>query len=319
MRPGVTVVIPTKDRPRLLARCLSALAEQSLPPSKVVVVDDGSSNSLQPVIDRFTPTLPVQLIVHRVSTGPATARNQGWRAAETDYVAFTDDDCRPDPRWLERLREQASPDRIAVGQTKVDPDDGPLTSVFDRTFVARGLNWGYSTCNVLYPRDLIEAVGGFDEEFPKPWAEDTDLAYRAMAQGAAAVYVPEGVVFHAVHRQGVAATVRERWRTGQVVRLLRRHPELRQEAYDGWFWKPYHRHAISAALGIALTPLSPVFLLIAVPWIEEARRSRFKEHLSAMPGGAAAWTRQLAGLALLDSVEVASCAWFSARERTLLL
>src|SRR5690606_8162709 len=80
MTPEVSVVVPTCGRPALLARCLEALARQSLPRDsyEVIVVED------------------------RGRRGPAAARNRGWRRARAPIVAFTDDDCVPERDWLAR-------------------------------------------------------------------------------------------------------------------------------------------------------------------------------------------------------------------------
>ncbi|HEX7250646.1 MAG TPA: glycosyltransferase family 2 protein, partial [Burkholderiales bacterium] len=77
-RPDVSVVVPTCGRPQLLERCLAALHRQTLAAERyeIVVVEDTTRS------------------------GPATARNRGWRAARAAVIAFTDDDTIPGPDWL---------------------------------------------------------------------------------------------------------------------------------------------------------------------------------------------------------------------------
>lgn len=319
---SVAVVIPTKDRTTLLRRCLQALTEQSLRADEVIVVDDGSREPVATSIADLADALPLRLVRLESSQGPAGARNSGWRQCVSELVAFTDDDCRPDQDWLTHLVAAARPGEVVVGRTTPDPRDGPIGSVFDRTFEAHGLSWGYSSCNVLYPRSMLQDLSGFDADFRHPWAEDTDLALRARALGAEGCYEPEAVVYHAVHRRGAWPTVRERWRTGQVVRVVRRNPNYQHEVFRAsrFFWQSYHLQALGLCAGLALTPISPVFLLFGGPWYDEARgRLGLSVYNNRPLPPAAKRLMNLGGLALLDMVEVFSCAVWSFREGTLLL
>ena len=105
MTPRVSVVMATHDRPAGLARQLDALRAQTLSDDayEIVVVDDGSGPETIELLEREKarsgPSLSV--IRHEPAGGPARARNAGWRIARAPLVAFTDDDCRAGPRWLE--------------------------------------------------------------------------------------------------------------------------------------------------------------------------------------------------------------------------
>ncbi|MGH2951859.1 MAG: glycosyltransferase family 2 protein, partial [Solirubrobacterales bacterium] len=93
----VSVVVPTRDRPESLARCLRALAGQELGELEIVVVDDGSRDrgTVEAVVARTSRARVIRL----PGRGPAAARNVGARAAEGRVVCFTDDDCEADPGW----------------------------------------------------------------------------------------------------------------------------------------------------------------------------------------------------------------------------
>ena len=109
MSVRVSVVVPTHNRPKLLDRCLEALVNQDAHPSEyeVIVVDDAGTEESRAVVERWATRSTVGLRYLRVSPGrgPAAARNDGWRAARGEIIAFTDDDCVPDPRLAEG-REQ---------------------------------------------------------------------------------------------------------------------------------------------------------------------------------------------------------------------
>jgi glycosyltransferase involved in cell wall biosynthesis len=304
----VTVVIASRDRPARLRRCLDALSAQRVAATEVIVVDDGSRCRLDEVTAGAA-----RLLRHPRATGQAGARNTGWRAAETALVAFTDDDCRPEPGWLAALTAASGARRVVVGRTVPDPDDGAIASVLDRTMRVDAEDGRFSTCNVLYPRSLLEELGGFRPAYRADYGEDTDLGQRALEAGAEAVFIPAAVVRHAVHRLGLVAAVRDHRRVAGVARLLRDHPGLRSGLADGLFWRIDHRYALTALAGMALLPVTPAGLAAVGRWVDHAIAAR-------LPRPAARGiARELAALAVLDATELLACAAASARHRTLLL
>jgi len=107
--PTISVVIPTYRRHDALARCLEAIARQTLAKHEfeVIVVDDGSGNPPRAVIERVAAQLHITLLT-RDNGGPGAARNTGVAAAFGTWVAFTDDDCLPEPKWLAELLHVAT-------------------------------------------------------------------------------------------------------------------------------------------------------------------------------------------------------------------
>src|SRR2546423_10440437 len=98
--PDVSVVIPTRDRASMLAAALDALGNQTLAPERfeTIVVDDGSRDSTSAVLERAGAGDALRLrVVHTGGSGPAVARNAGWRAANAPLVAFPAHDCQPAP------------------------------------------------------------------------------------------------------------------------------------------------------------------------------------------------------------------------------
>ncbi|MGI8608651.1 MAG: glycosyltransferase family 2 protein, partial [Candidatus Dormibacteria bacterium] len=206
---------------------------------------------------------------------------------------------------------------VVAGRTIPDPLDRPAGSVFDRTMRIENSEQArrYSTCNILYPTAVLADLGGFDESLAY-YGEDTDLGWRAEAAGARLAFADGATVYHAVLRQGPWRALRERWRVGGIVRLVERHPGLRDELWEGHFWSRQHRQATLAWVGLLAAPLNPVTVAALAPWVRFARH-RLVYHLSAQPR-----RRRLvdmAGLFALDSVEVAACATASIRRRTFFL
>jgi glycosyltransferase involved in cell wall biosynthesis len=274
--PEISVVVATRDRRPRLELLLDALAEQTLAPSRfeVIVVDDGSRDGTREELKRrMGGEMRLRAIHRKAASGPAVARNEGWRAAEGQIVAFTDDDCEPSPRWLERLLGAAGerPGNVLQGPTEANPREVADLGLYSRTIVNRTLGPWYQTCNVAYPRELLEHLGGFDEAYPSPSAEDTDLAWRATEAGAPVSFVQGALVHHAVNDLGPGGMLRVARRWGDAVWVFRRHPALRRNLFRGIFWKPSHAKVLLAIAGLAFARRFPPALILLLPYYREAR------------------------------------------------
>jgi GT2 family glycosyltransferase len=207
-RPFFSVIVPTYQRPDTLAPCLDALAAQELPRERfeVVVVDDGSARPPRAVVARFAAVLDVRLIEQK-NSGPASARNAGAAAARGDYLAFTDDDCRPDAHWLAALDEMvALHPRCAIGGRVDNSLANGLYSTASQLLIDflyeyynRDDDSGlfFITSNLVFPADGFRALGGFDTSFPLAAAEDRDVCDRWREAGGTMVYAHDAVVHHA--------------------------------------------------------------------------------------------------------------------------
>jgi GT2 family glycosyltransferase len=237
--PRFTVVIATHRRPRQLGECLAALAALDYPRERfeVVVVDDGSPERPHEVVEALHGALEVRLLAapHR---GPAAARNLGARAARGEFLAFTDDDCRPTPGWLRSLAAQlgARP-RNAVGGRVRNGLPANLFSAGSQLLVDfLHERWNerpggpvlFTSNNLAMRADLFREIGGFDESFPLPAAEDRDLCDRWAAHGLEFSCAAEAIVDH-YHELDVARFWRQHFGYG----VGARHFQLRKAARSG--------------------------------------------------------------------------------------
>jgi hypothetical protein len=113
--------------------------------------------------------------------GPAAARNAGWRGARGAILAFTDDDCIPDPGWLRAGLSAFTGDVAGADGTIVVPLPERPTDYQRDTAGLAGAE--FATANCFYRRDVLAAVGGFDERFSMAWREDSDLFFALLERG----------------------------------------------------------------------------------------------------------------------------------------
>lgn len=234
-----TVVVPTYGRPRHAAACLRALATQTFrEPWEVVVVDDGSpeppdlGNVLQADGSRLR-------VVRQANAGPAAARNRGAAEADGEFIAFTDDDCRPHSLWLETLVAKARQRPGAlVGGTTINGLPGELfasTSQMIVDFVYEHFNadrenaYFLASNNILCPSARFRELGGFDRTFSRAGAEDRDFCDRWRMMGWPIVWWPEARVEHR-HSQSLCTFVDLCYRYG---RGAYRYRMMRQERGSG--------------------------------------------------------------------------------------
>jgi len=220
-----SVVIPTRDREEQLRECLRRVMPQA-GECEVIVTDDGTA--AQKVVEEF----PNARWVQGPRRGPAANRNCGARAAGGEWLIFLDDDCLPESGWLAAYRAAAI-DNVDVleGSTEC-----PLKDEFSFHEVVENLDGGaYWSCNLAIRRARFEELGGFDEEFTEPAAEDMELAWRMRQRGLRRVFVDPARVVHPARGQSLAGLMKRmamhRWvvlyriKTGQsrgVAALLAR-------------------------------------------------------------------------------------------------
>lgn len=181
------VVIPTLGRPSL-SRLLEALAAGSGPrPRRIVIVDDRPPRDPSPLVVWVPDELAdlVEVVPGR-GAGPAAARNTGWRRAPEPWIAFLDDDVVPGPAWAAALSADLALADDGTGgiQGRIMvplPEDRRPTDWERTTAGLATARW--ITADMAYRRAALEAVGGFDERFPRAFREDADLALRVSAAG----------------------------------------------------------------------------------------------------------------------------------------
>ncbi|HET7712772.1 MAG TPA: glycosyltransferase, partial [Thermoanaerobaculia bacterium] len=180
----ITVVIRTRDRPQLVREAVESVRMTQYP-AKIVVVNDGGARP---------PVTDVELVEHQSSRGRSEAMNSGVRAAQTEYIAFLDDDDLFYPEHLETLARAAITRQrtawytdavsafLSVGSTgtyETSSRQRLFGGAFDRDLL---LVDNYIPLPTLLVRrsDFLD-LGGFDPAFDL--LEDWDFLIRLSAKG----------------------------------------------------------------------------------------------------------------------------------------
>lgn len=218
------VVIPVYNRMGVLERTLAALGTQQHGDLVVVVADDGSSEDVRGVFERWQPPFEKVFVSQpHDGFGAARARNLGARSVEADVLIFLDSDGLTMPDYVGRhlARHAKSPDAVIIGRrvhlrgAEIAPAD--LAAGVDltrlpqdargdfRTVLARRTSRlertdeGYRafvSSNVSMPAHLFEATGGFDERFRWWGSEDTEFGWRLWQSGADFIDDRDNVIYH---------------------------------------------------------------------------------------------------------------------------
>ncbi len=213
---GVGVVVVNWKAERLLGRCLDALAAQSVPARRIVVVNNGQPGlrSNVPAADRPG----VCVIEPGRNLGFAGANNAGvQQVLDCEWLALLNPDAFPQPDWLEKLLAAAridTPRYSFLASRQLVADDPSRLDGTGDVYAVSGLGWrrdhgrsargtrlaaeevfGPCAAAALYRRDAFLEVGGLDEAF-FCYFEDVDLAFRLRLAGHRCLYVPDAVVRH---------------------------------------------------------------------------------------------------------------------------
>lgn len=220
-RPLVSVVIVNFRGADDTIECVSRLGEVDWPHDllEIVVVENGSGDdSLKRLKAAFGGDSRVKIVVSHDNLGFTGGSNLGARSAKGDFVAFLNNDAKPDTAWItEAIERFSGNDRVAAVASKVLDWDGKTID-----FVGGSLTWYgmgfkdhvtevdtgeydvernilFGTGSALFVRaSVFEAVGGFDESLFM-FYDDVDLGWRLNMLGYAVRFVPTSVVYHKHH------------------------------------------------------------------------------------------------------------------------
>jgi GT2 family glycosyltransferase len=253
--PKVSVVVCSYNGSKTLDGCLASLEKLNYPDYEVVLVNDGSTDSVPEIAARY----PYIRYHAQKNQGLSAARNTGMNLATGEIIAYTDDDCFADADWLyflvSKLLETGA---SGVGGPNLLPTgDGPVAACVSASpgtpahiLVDDNVAEHIPGCNMAFWADRLRAVGGFDPVYTKA-GDDVDACWRLQAEGNVLVYAPAAMVWH--HRRAtVNAYLKQQRGYGEAEGLLKRkHPEKFQgfRADLSWMGRIYTRAGLGLEVG----------------------------------------------------------------------
>ncbi|MBE9066260.1 glycosyltransferase family 2 protein [Leptolyngbya cf. ectocarpi LEGE 11479] len=212
--PDISVVIPTYNRIHMLKEALDSVLQQNFNGSiEIFVVDDCSRDNTATVVKNEYPS--VNLITLKQNSGVSVARNTGILQAKGRYITFLDSDDLWEPNYLETQFQAAQLHKdcfFASGIVNFDtvnnsktirwqtPDLDSFISI-EHHLLVRG-SCIYTPSSVLFPRNILDSVGLFDNSLR--FGEDTDLYLRCLIQGYGVHFTKSPLVIRRKHNMGQA-------------------------------------------------------------------------------------------------------------------
>jgi glycosyltransferase involved in cell wall biosynthesis len=206
MNRTISVVIPTYNYKRFIGDALQSVLGQTLPPSEILVVDDGSEDDTESVVRSFGERVRY---IRQKNAGVSSARNRGVAETSGELITFVDADDVVEPEFLEALYAEftgrADVGLAHCGTRLFDSETGETLS-FDLDGGAEGvadnlLLWegpGFPAPGlVMVRREAFADVGGFDSR--QKVGEDWDFCYRVARQYKVG-FVPKPLINYRIHR-----------------------------------------------------------------------------------------------------------------------
>jgi GT2 family glycosyltransferase len=239
--PTVSVIMATYNRGPLLARLLRQIGAQTFPLDdlEVVIVDDGSKEPAEALVDGLRSQLPFEIrVITQTNAGAAAARQRAATNARGEILIILDDDMQIEPGFVAehvRLHRQEPGPACVMGRYASDPNIASMP-LFERYYanmwdkLTEGVRTGkmavtgtiLSTGNASMRREDFLAVGGFDLTLKQ--SEDTELGLKLEKAGVRMVFSETAQSFHGSDHTQLAKWLGRNYGYGVCdLRIARKH------------------------------------------------------------------------------------------------
>lgn len=262
-----SIIIPVFNRPDEVDELLRSLASQEYRDFEVIVVEDGSMQKCDRVVEKYASRLDVSYYL-KENSGPGPSRNYGAERSRGDYLLILDSDCIVPEQYLVAIERglQEHPCDAFGGPDRAHPSFTPVQQAISYSmtsfFTTGGIRGGRRKLDCFYPRsfnmgvrrEVYERLGGFSG---MRFGEDIDFSIRIFEGGYTCRLLPDAWVYHKrrtdfrkffkqVHNSGIAR-----------INLYKKHPGS---------LKPVHLLPSLFVVGVVSLLLASVFLPVcAVP------------------------------------------------------
>jgi len=202
----ISFIIPVYNRPEETGELLQSLSLQTRRDFEVIIVEDGSTESSEPVVEKYRELLDISYF-YKENSGPGPSRNFGCEKASGAYVIFLDSDCIVPKHYVRVVSETlewhftdafGGPDRAHKDFTNFQKAVSySMTSIL----TTGGIRGGNERMGKFHPRsfnmgfskEVFKATGGFST---MRFGEDVDLSIRILDKGFTTQLVRDAFVYH---------------------------------------------------------------------------------------------------------------------------
>lgn len=258
----VTIVIPCYNYGEYVSDAIDTALKQTVPPLKIIVINDGSTDKSKKVIDRYKDNRLIE-IIHKPNTGVIDSKNLGIKLSKTYWTVFLDADDKLARTFVEKTLKMAR-----NGANDIVYTDMQLFGAVNDTFRARHfsthtlLKTNYINNSTLIKTSLLKQVGGYKPEMHHG-LEDWELYVTLVEAGAKPQYLPLPLVKYRQHQGALSRNMqgysREKELVGQIKALHRGF--YRKNGY----YKTVFLRSINLIAYAARYPGLVLILLKAVP------------------------------------------------------
>ncbi|MEG0500280.1 MAG: glycosyltransferase [Rikenellaceae bacterium] len=272
----LSIIVPVYNRVEEMKELLQSLSEQQNRDFEVIVVEDGSTETSESVVNDYSSRLLIRYFT-KPNSGPGLSRNFGAEHSSGEYLVFLDSDCVVPPQYTQVLHDYLDCNRV---DTFGGPDaaseefsDFQKAVSYSMTsfFTTGGIRGGKRkldrffprSFNMGYRRETYNQYGGFSS---MRIGEDMELSYRLVEKGCSSVLIPQAYVYHK-RRSTSKSFFRQVFRFGMTrINLYLRYPStLKLVHFLPSLFTIYTAIAVLITLFFSRFALVPVFL-IALIW-----------------------------------------------------
>ncbi len=292
-----SLIIPVYNRPAEVDELLQSLAKQLFTDFEVIIVEDGSAQGCQDVVQKYEGSLALKYF-YKENSGPGPSRNYGAARAQGEYLIFLDSDVMVPEGYFEAIGQELPADAFG-GPDREHPSFTPVQKAINYSMTSwlttGGIRGGRKSMDKFYPRsfnmgirkDVFERLGGFSA---MRFGEDIDLSIRIFEAGFTCRLFPEAWVWHKrrtdlgkffrqVHNSGIAR-----------INLYKKHPSS---------LRPVHMLPALFTIGCALLALGTLFhrasfspvvfyaLLVLIDSLVQHKRDKEAFYIAILSVGAA--------------------------------
>ncbi len=233
-----SILICSRNGHTYLKSCLAACLAQQYSNYEIILVDDGSEERLESLV----PDDVKVRYYYQEGQGLSVARNTAAHFAKGEILAYTDDDCEPDPHWLFWLNRAYQEELYdAIGGPNLSPVTEDRGKKLVQSLPAHATHVMLDDqeaehlpgCNLSVKKEAFESIGGFDPIF-KAAGDDVDFCWRLRERGMKLGFHPAAFVWH--HRRAsLSGYLKQQMGYGRAEALLyQKHPEQFGEGGIKW-------------------------------------------------------------------------------------